>query len=349
MNSNWGWIKQRPHFIAEGLSTFYNVRILAPKEYHKTVNNNIPNNLKFIFRLPFQSRSRVMEYLNRYVMGVQIWFLSRKFDTIWIASPLQYEFVKYSCKGKKVIYDCMDDQVELKTNERDRKRVAKYEQQLFDRADIIIASSNHLRSVLNVKYGPKRIAVVNNAIKDDFKSGCVELPSDINKKLTPDFINVTYIGTISKWMDFDLLRYLVQRNPNLRVNLFGPVDIKQKPTIDRVIYHGAVDHQYVAGVMAASDILIMPFIVNDLIKSVNPVKLYEYVYSGKPCMAPLYEESLPFRDFVMLYNSKEEACKFVEEYANNTIKLHEKEDCEEFALSNTWSHRIEEIKSIIGK
>lgn len=349
MNSNWGWIKQRPHFIAEGLSTCYNVRILAPKEYHKTVNNSIPVNLKFIFRLPFQSRLRVMEYLNRYVMGVQIWFLSRKFDTIWIASPLQYEYVKYSCKGKTVIYDCMDDQVELKSKERDKQRVAKYEQQLYNRADVIIASSNHLRSVLQNKYGQKKITVVNNAIKDDFKSECTELPVDIRRKIEPDCINLTYIGTISNWMDFDLLRSLVQNNPGLRINLFGPVDIKQKPAINGVMFHGPIDHKYVSGVMSASDILIMPFIVNDLIKSVNPVKLYEYVYCGKLCMAPLYEESLPFRDYVMLYSSMDEANLIVGRYANNTIKLHNKVDCEQFALSNTWSHRMEEIKKVISK
>lgn len=349
MNTNWGWIKQRPHFIAEGLSSLFDVKVLAPKEYHKTVDNKTTINLKYLFRLPFQSRSRVMEYFNRYVLGIQIWFESRKYDTIWIASPLQYEYVKYCCSNKRVIYDCMDDQEELKSKVKDKKRVVKFERQLYNRADIIIASSNHLKDVLCKKYGAKDIAVVNNAIKDDFQNDSEIMPVEIANKISSDYINVTYIGTISTWMDFELLKALVNRIPNLRVNLFGPIDMKQRPEIERVIFHGSIDHKYVSGVMSASDILIMPFVVNDLIRSVNPVKLYEYVYSGKLCMAPLYEESEPFGNFVHLYNNIDEACSIVENFVNKSIALKEKSECEKYALNNTWSHRVKEIKNILNK
>jgi hypothetical protein len=37
----------------------------------------------------------------------------------------------------------------------------------------------------------------------------------------------------------------------------------------------------IKSIMAEADILFMPFQVTDLIQSVNPVKLYEYIYSNK--------------------------------------------------------------------
>ena len=47
--------------------------------------------------------------------------------------------------------------------------------------------------------------------------------------------------------------------------------------------------------------LVMPFKLDDLVQAVNPVKLYEYVYSHKPAIAIHYAETEQFEQFVHLY------------------------------------------------
>ena len=105
----------------------------------------------------------------------------------------------------------------------------------------------------------------------------------------------------------------------------------------------------VFGIMKGADILLMPFKVTPLIKSVNPVKLYEYIYSGKPSLAPLYGESEKFSDYVYLYNSKEEFISIVNEILSQEW-IHKKspEECKLFASRNTWACRVEEILKVLS-
>ena len=37
MHVPWGWIKQRPHFIAENLSKYYKVNVFYKKAYKKII------------------------------------------------------------------------------------------------------------------------------------------------------------------------------------------------------------------------------------------------------------------------------------------------------------------------
>ena len=103
-------------------------------------------------------------------------------------------------------------------------------------------------------------------------------------------------------------------------------------------------HELVFSVMEQSDALIMPFVLNELILSVNPVKLYEYIYSGKPCLAPRYGESECFGDFVYLYESINHCQDIIKSLIGGKGAKHTEEECRAFALSNTWKERVEKIK-----
>jgi hypothetical protein len=39
---------------------------------------------------------------------------------------------------------------------------------------------------------------------------------------------------------------------------------------------------------------VIPFLVNDITEATNPVKFYEYLYGGKPVVAPALTELLPY-------------------------------------------------------
>ena len=42
------------------------------------------------------------------------------------------------------------------------------------------------------------------------------------------------------------------------------------------------------------DVCVIPFLVNDITEATNPVKFYEYLYGGKPVVAPALTELLPY-------------------------------------------------------
>ena len=56
---------------------------------------------------------------------------------------------------------------------------------------------------------------------------------------------------------------------------------------DKVIFHGPIEHSRLIENKELYDVLIMPFIRNELIESVDPVKLYEYIAfenQSSPCI-----------------------------------------------------------------
>lgn len=350
INATWSWIKQRPHFLAEGLSDHFDLTVVAKKDFIKYVHNDTEKvKLHYLKRLPLESRlSSIVVPLNNILYFIQLRSISKKYDVIWLSNPLQYRFVKSSLEGKKVIYDCMDDMVELQKCDEDRRKVLSWEKQLYERADMVLCSANHLRDVLYMKYGQRDVVVVNNAIKDGIDTEACVIPNDIT--FDGSKVNITYIGTIASWMDYDLIKRVLKDNQNVVFNMFGPIDDRTVPEIEGVVFHGSIEHKYVAGIMKKSDILIMPFIVNDLIKSVNPVKLYEYIYSGKACMAPRYGESECFEDFVYLYDDAADCSKIIQQLIqNNCPSKQSPEKGKKFALNNTWSKRVEQICAEIKK
>ena len=100
--------------------------------------------------------------------------------------------------------------------------------------------------------------------------------------------------------------------------------------------------------MHLSDALIMPFVVNELIRSVNPVKAYEYIYAHKPIFMPKYTESLKFADYIYLYDESGIFYTWVSLLTEGKLKAKRtKDDCRDFALNNNWDARIEHILSIL--
>lgn len=93
--------------------------------------------------------------------------------------------------------------------------------------------------------------------------------------------------------------------------------------------------------MEIVDALIMPFKITELIKSVNPVKLYEYIYMNKPIIAPLYPESVYFNDYVYLYNDIDELMQYFGRVSKGELKAKNTYESNlKFIKSNTWASRI---------
>lgn len=70
----------------------------------------------------------------------------------------------------------------------------------------------------------------------------------------------------------------------------------------------------------------MPFIINDIIESVDPVKLYEYINFNKNILTSYYEEIDRFDPFVYFYNSYDEFRKQIDLLkSNRKLKYSESE------------------------
>ena len=143
------------------------------------------------------------------------------------------------------------------------------------------------------------------------------------------------------------MEFILKQRNDVEFHLYGKAEI-EIPNIPGIFFHGAVQHNDVFNIMNKADALIMPFKLTPLILSVNPVKLYEYIYSGKPCIAPKYGETEQFRDFVYLYDNKESLLKIINVSLSDDKILDVTANIE-FVMNNTWKIRVNSIKDIIKK
>ena len=90
----------------------------------------------------------------------------------------------------------------------------------------------------------------------------------------------------------------------------------------------------------------MPFIINDLILSVDPVKLYEYINFNKPIFSIYYDEIKRFSSFIKFYSSKQELSQLLSNSDEILVKKYDEESRRDFLKENSWNvrvHRIDEI------
>lgn len=341
----WQWIKQRPHFIAEGLSENNNVTVCEAiplsRKFHRGKSDIV--HIKSYLQLP-KDRIPIIHKINTWLLRSSLRKELKEADVIWITNPMQYSFLEKT--KSKVVYDCMDDLPEFEPTIERRKKLENIEKRLFQEADIVIASSHYLKEKLVQRYGKREVAVVNNAIKRMDGYQIQALPDEIKQKMPVGKFIVSYIGTIEKWLDFNLINEVLNKCPGVVFCFFGPLRV-ELPKSERVCYCGMVPHDLVFSVMDQSNALIMPFELSELILSVNPVKLYEYIYSGKPCLAPRYGESKAFGEYVYLYESKEDCCNIIKGLIDGYGSKHTVEESRAYALSNTWKVRVEQIENLL--
>lgn len=358
MHIDWGWAKQRPHFIAEHLSERYEIIVGFKNNFRKGGLSKNDSSAKLVFKkfhvLPF-SRFNYVSAINLFLAKIQLSRLVKKFDIIWVTHPSLYQYVRDSFKKEThLVYDCMDDALEFPDalgNDIKRKKLNELEASLVNRSNTIISSSLHLKSKLSERYDcGSKVKVINNALSmaDDSQVRHVgNLPYSVEAFRKVNGLKILYIGTISSWFDFDMVIESLGHFDNITYVLIGPCEI-ETPKHDRLIILPPVEHSYVIELMKLADALIMPFHVNELVRSVNPVKLYEYIYSQKPSLVVSYGETEAFKDHVYLYRSRDELYGYLEILTSGSLNAKSSSiDALDFVKQNTWSVRADEIISLI--
>jgi len=359
---DWFFTKQRPQHIAELLSKEYQVKYLCKTSWlnkynkkHKSddiiqfeikVNSNLViNRLKL---LPLH-RCDLIKSLNRvlfkFYIRIQLFFF--KPDFLWLTHPEQYSDIPENFIGK-IVYDCMDNYSEF-TNVKEKKdKICLLERNLCNRANVIFTSSYGLYNKLAKYTDTKKIRVVKNGTNFElFQEYCSSnKEKQIPIELSKDRKNIGYFGGISTWFDIDLVIEISNRFSELDVVLIGPVNnkelIERAETIENLKILGPRKYYDLPNYLYYFDVCIMPFIVNDLIKDVNPVKLYEYLSMGKPVVAPYYDEIKEFNDVVYLAYNHEDFIGKIESSLSEDSNFNKSHRIK-YAKENSWDSRMKVI------
>jgi len=355
MHVHWNWIKQRPHFIFEQLSNFYDIDLYCVKRlgFRYRIQNKFPvishGNYIELVKLPYSARLLCIHWLER-IINYNKLCGKNDYQYIWITSPIMLNFIPEDyLEGKIVIYDCMDDYLEFNAIKKKIEEHKNLERKLIIKSKLIFTSSAYLKQKILERYKEYITCdpiCVYNAISEDFIKHVNTSTAGLTSKKT--LINLMYVGTVAEWIDFALMLRVLDKLPNIKITLIGPIEIKI-PKHPRLISQGPVEHHRLPEVAANADAFIMPFVRNELVMSVNPVKIYEYLSFLKPIICIRTKETERFLPYVSLYSDETEIIKILKDIDKLSIAIqNQAKEIKKFLAGNTWTNRISEITRAIS-
>jgi glycosyltransferase involved in cell wall biosynthesis len=351
MHVDWDWIKQRPHYIAENLSKNYDVLIIHPYHMKRSqLTKNKRSNLKLrpFFHVPAIHKLNLkFALLDNLLLKIYFFFNIKKFkpDYIWLTFPDLYQFIPENHKSK-IIYDCMDDVGEFDSQDKVNSKRINLEIKLIKESSAIFASSENLLHVINNRqYCLDKIKLIRNA----FGGNKINIdPSD--EPVKKEIYKICYIGTVASWFDFDSLHFCAQNIKNIEFHIIGPADVDIDGKHNRIIFHGPINHDLLFSYVKEFDCMIMPFKLNKLVMSVDPVKLYEYVNYNKPIISIYYKEIERFSNYVSFYSTKEELLNVINNMINTGFPTkYSNKERENLIDNNSWEIRAKEIIEFLEK
>lgn len=363
---DWFWTKQRPQQLVTQLSKHTKIDFLSLKPWrnngNKVIRDSKNDNIKAskllindnmsVYRVKVMPKRNklIMQAINNLLLKRYIKNLIKKnqYDMIVCTHPTHVDYLP-SNLNIRIIYDCMDDQLGLEPDDFIRERTKLQEKRLVQCCELIIATSFFLKKQLVSRYklNADKVTVINNGVDtNNFKLSSIVGIKPITKKPI-----IGYVGSIDYWFDLTLILNSAKKHPEFEYKFIGPIGESMKNKIanlpKNVNFSGSIIHSKVPEEIQQFSVAIMPFIANDMIKSVNPVKLYEYLALGRPTISIKYPETEKFSKVVSLYINDITFDSALMKALSNGFDEGLVAERLKFAKQNSWEHRAREFLKVI--
>lgn len=261
---DWNWMKQRPQQLMEqfslhGFEVYYCNLTQSKNELSTTINSNltiIHNNNYFI--------KEIVPHFKRQGKKVILWVSWSKL---------------HSCLNNYlpdfIIYDYLDDFSEWK----------QYLKPMVDKSDFIITSSTRLMAQMEDDFPNKPSCLIPNGCDlNHFKpSDKTQVPLEFATHEGPIII---YSGAWARWIDRELVNKIALTFDKAMVAIIGPeFRTSVNRNISNLRYLGYKPYDELPNYLHYSTVCIIPFFLNQITIATNPIKMYEYLASGKPVIS----------------------------------------------------------------
>ncbi|WP_456432622.1 glycosyltransferase family 1 protein [Thermosulfuriphilus sp.] len=243
---------------------------------------------------------------------------------------------------KKIVYYCVDDFANWPGHET--AFILEMEQRLIEKADLFIATSKELfnrlaglgKPIYLLPHGVDLEAFLK--APDEEHEALVQIPRP----------RLGYVGLIDARLDWDLLSYLLERLPEVSFVFVGRCeqDLSRFRRYSNFYHLSPVPYKEVPQVLKSMDILLLPYLVNSFTETINPLKLKEYLASGRKVIGSPLREIKQYASFLKVAYGPEEWLSGLR------LLLAGKEepvDCSSLLLKEAWAYKAQEFLEICLK
>lgn len=229
-------------------------------------------------------------------------------DRLGFQRPILWTYNPYSesLVGKLgedlAVYECVDELSAAKGLVRS-KTVKELEGRLLNKVQLVIVTHENLyRSKESLA---REIHLIPNGAEVEHfqKSSLPKTPVAQEMKEIPRPV-VGFLGSVQYWIDMDLLRFLALSKPEWSFALVGPkgrlAQTKKIENLPNVYMLGRKSYEDLPSYLKAFDVCLNPYVLDETALNCSPLKLYEYLATGKPVVSVDMPEARKFDGLVAI-------------------------------------------------
>jgi glycosyltransferase involved in cell wall biosynthesis len=297
--------------------------------------------------LPFHDLKPI-QMINKYLLVFYIRFYLRRLK---MQRPVFWSFLPNAVhllgkfKERQRIYYCVDEYSQFEGVPKEA--ILKQEQQMLQQSDFVFTTATALYQSKR-KHNPATYYIPHGVDVAHFgqaREESLPIPADLAALPRPI---IGFYGLIESWIDLELLTFLARNKPDWSLVLIGDsnVDPGELARLKNVHFLGRRRYDELPACNKAFDVAIIPFVLNELTRNVNPIKLREYLAAGSPVVATRLPEIEQYHSIVYLADSHPEFLEKIERALteHGPVPLAQRLAVVE---KESWQSRLEQISEII--
>ena len=287
------------------------------------------------------SRRRILQQQIRYM------FPNAHSVIHWIYKPEQREM--WTMPEDRLVYECYDDYTrDFGTGELFEDIVTE-EQRTMQAANVTFFTSTYLLE--SKAHHARHYHLTENGV--NFSAFAKYFRAVPHTKAP---VKVGYLGNLSHFFDWNTMLAVVTRLAHYEFYFCGQIEqerlgenlaiMQQIAKLPNCYFTGRVERDEGAQLIADHDALIIPFIQNEAMDAVNPLKLWEYLATGNPVVSSPMKAIMQYDSIIDFASTPEEwvnlLCFAV---ASDTQKLRQKRIF--FAKTHSWNDVCNNYRDVL--
>jgi len=322
---DWSFMKQRPQqlmeqFALHGYTVYYCNKTQSKTEQFTAIQPNL-----------FLIHDNAF-LIDQIIPNLKI--LKKKI-LVWVSWAKLYPFLNLY-QPDFVVYDYIDDFPDWRP----------YLAPMVAQADLVTTTSAVLQRQITAAFPDKPNHLIPNGcdLRHFLSQDGVDTPHELANHNGPV---ITYSGAWAKWVDKELVREIAASFPSALVSVIG---VEFGATVDRNIpnlrYFGYKPYRELPSYLQHSTVCIIPFLIGEITVATNPIKMYEYLASGKPVVSTDLPEARGVPG-VYIGKTHDEFLSQIDRILRGTEPF-DQENVNLWLACHTWEERFLEISRILS-
>jgi glycosyltransferase involved in cell wall biosynthesis len=298
------------------------------------------------------------QQLSLQILKHQMHSLGIKRPILWFYYPPSFEYLIGRLGESLTCYHCTDDHrgyaEALGMEKRQVDKLAQLERQLVQTVNIVFTTSRPLYED-KVKLNPNTYLMPNVASVAHFApvaEGRIPVAEELRDLPGPV---AGFIGAVDTYkVDLPLIKQVAQDLFDWTFVFIGPIGSGDNtkpsdlPKLDNLHFLGPRPYSSLPSYIAGFDVCLIPYRLNGYTRGVFPLKLWEYLASGKPVVSTPLPALKDYEHYIEVGHDPDSFASALEKAYTMAKDVTARQQRLEMASGQSWERRAEEMIKILS-